>query len=153
VRLFNPFNSRNPGTLSKAAQMLVEFRRPEPAHAQQELHRRQPHRHRRRPQHRRRLLRRQRQQQLPRPRPAGGGAGGAGGLAGLRQLLEQRGDAAGLGLEGSEGLAGRPGQGARRHRQEVRKFADSDYAKAGAGGNAGRPRRPTARATGSGARR
>jgi putative cardiolipin synthase len=27
VRWFNPFNSRNPSTLSKAAQMLVEFRR------------------------------------------------------------------------------------------------------------------------------
>src|SRR4249919_559785 len=27
VRLFNPFNSRNPGAMSKAAQMLVEFRR------------------------------------------------------------------------------------------------------------------------------
>jgi putative cardiolipin synthase len=27
VRLFNPFNSRNPGAISKAAQMLVEFRR------------------------------------------------------------------------------------------------------------------------------
>ena len=73
VRLYNPFANRG----FKALGYVTDFKRAEPAHAQQVLHRGHPAHDRGRPQRRRRVLRRRRGDALRGPRRGGGGRVGA----------------------------------------------------------------------------
>ncbi len=77
------------GTLAQGHRLPDRLPPPEPAHAQQVLHRRQPGHHRRRPQHRRRVFRRGRRRAVLRPGRAGRGPRSAGRLKRLRPLLGQ----------------------------------------------------------------
>ena len=73
-----------------AVEFLVRAEAVEPAHAQQDVHRRRPLRGPRRPQHRRPLLRPLRAVRAERPRRHGRGPDGARGHGDVRRLLEQR---------------------------------------------------------------